>query len=984
VKTTVSKGSRSVLRASAATAALGLALASAPAFAQDAEEGDAGEEVIVVTGSLIKNPNLEASSPINVVNSEELELRNIGNAEEVLRSLPGAVPGIGSAVNNGNGGFASIDLRGLGTQRNLVLLDGNRLVVANQNGTVDLNNIPLAIVERVDVLTGGASTTYGADAVTGVVNFVTKRNFAGVDFTSGYEVTDRGDGSVYRADLTIGGNFDDGRGNAVLSVGYQKANPIYQGDRDISVFGISSVSGVASGSSFTSVPTAISFPGAARQVSPNGDSLVAFYNGFNFNPYNIFQTPFERYNAFAQARYEASDSVEVYARGMYSKVYVSTIIAPSGIFGDALTIPGNNPYLAPAIRDEICTRAGIALGAPCNTNPALPLPAVYRRTVEIGPRISDYTTQMFDSRVGVNVDLSDTIEFDLSGAIGESELDQLQSGYVLKSRVQQALNATNTSTCTVTTGGCVPLNLFGPAGSISPAQAAFLNGSSFIKIKNKLTQVRGVFSGDTGLALGGEKTAQFAAGAEHRSYTYRRIPDAFAQSPGELGGAGGATLPFAGGYKVTEGFAELNVPIMDMITLDLGGRYSDYSIEGAGGFDTWTYKAGLTVEPTDGIKLRGNYQRAVRAPNINELFRPVSTGLTNQQIDPCAGAAPVGNVNLTAACTGQGAPLASIGSIPNPTAGQANQTSGGNLNIQPEKADTYTFGLVFQPDFVPGLTVSVDYYNIKVNDAITSATPGDVLTACFGSNPASITAAQAASVACTSIRRNSVTGGLSGPTSTVFGLPTPLTNLGRLTTSGVDFSIGYKRDFGDVGLNWNMTGNWTRSLKFRASPTSIDRECVGYFSANCGPSLGQIQPKFSFQQRTTLTFGKIDFSVLWRHIGAVQYEGQASDFAARGFTATSRNLFSGTITNSSTARSPLAGRVVNMNRIPAYNYIDLAARFNVTDNIGLTVGVSNLFDKEPPLVGAAAGTTTANSGNTFPSTYDALGRSFNAAVSLRF
>ena len=993
VKTTKKTLSSATYLQSLALAGSAIAmLASTGAYAQEADEEKA-DEAIVVTGSLIRNPNLEASSPINVVGEDEIQLRNTGSAEELLRSLPGAVPGIGSAVNNGNSGFASVDLRGLGTQRNLVLLDGDRLVVANQLGTVDLNNIPLALVQRVDVLTGGASTTYGADAVTGVVNFVTRKDFAGVNLTSAYKITDEGDGQIFRTDLTIGGNFDDGRGNAVLSVGYQKAKPVYQGDRDVSVFGINSRTGVASGSSRTSVPTTIAFPGSViRQINSGGTAFADFYNGFNFNPYNIYQTPYERFNIYGSARYEVTDSIEVYARGVYSKNRVSTIIAPSGIFGEALTIPGNNPFLPSAVRDELCTRAGIALGATCTGAAALPLPAVYRRTVEIGPRVSDYTTQMFDYRAGVKWDISDGITFDVSGAHGESELDQLQSGYVLRSRVQQALNASSSSACTVTTNGCVPLNLWGPAGSITPAMANFLNGSSFIKIKNKLSQVKGVLSGDTGLALGGDNVT-FALGAEHRQYSYDRIPDAFAQSPGELGGAGGAVRPFKGGYNVSEIFGELNAPLVEdaafakSLVLELGARYSSYKVDAAGSpkYNTWTYKAGLTWEPVESIKLRGNYQRAVRAPNINELFAPVVTGLTSLLVDPCAGTAPVGNANLTAACVNQGASLASIGLIPNPTANQANLTSGGNPLIQPEKADTFTVGAIFQPDFVPGLTLTVDYYNVKVNQAITLKTPGDILTDCFTANPGSITAAQAASAACTTkIRRNPVTGGLSGSALTTLGLVSELTNNGRLATKGIDFTINYKREIGALGLNWNLSGNWTDSLTFRASPSSINRECVGYYSANCGPSLGQIQPKFSFQQRTTLTYGDIDFSILWRHIGSVQYEGQAADFAARGFTTASRNLFSGVVTNAAGASSPMAGKTFNFNKIGAYNYIDLSVRFNVNDNLGVTVGVSNLFDKTPPLLGDGAGSTAANSGNTFPSTYDPLGRAFNASVSLKF
>lgn len=254
---------------------------------------------IVVTGTLISNPNLVSSSPVNTVSENELTLRNTNNVEQIIRELPGAVPGIGSAVNNGTGGFATINLRNLGSQRNLVLLDGDRIVPAAAGGTVDLNNIPTALIQRVDVLTGGASTTYGADAVSGVANFITKKNFAGMEAQASQQITERGDSNYFTADLTIGANFGDGRGNAVLSLGYQEADPLYQGDRDISIFGIGSGNGVASGSSPTSVPTRIAIAGNDLQVNPAGTALVPFYNGFNFNPYNIFQTPFKRYNMFA-------------------------------------------------------------------------------------------------------------------------------------------------------------------------------------------------------------------------------------------------------------------------------------------------------------------------------------------------------------------------------------------------------------------------------------------------------------------------------------------------------------------------------------------------------------------------------------------------------------------------------------------------------------------------------------------------------------
>ncbi|WP_342355053.1 TonB-dependent receptor domain-containing protein [Sphingomonas sp. CFBP 8760] len=997
-----------------------------------AEEG----QDIVVTGTLISNPNLVSSSPVNVVSENELTLRNVNNVEQIIRELPGAVPGIGSAVNNGTGGFATINLRNLGSQRNLVLLDGDRLVPAAAGGTVDLNNIPTALVQRVDVLTGGASTTYGADAVSGVANFITKKNFAGMEANVSQQITERGDSNYLRADLTVGANFDDGRGNATLSLGYQEADPLFQGDRDVSVFSIGGGNGIAAGASPTSTPTRIAIAGQDLQVNPGGTALVPFYNGFNFSPYNIFQTPFKRYNIFAQANYEVNDNLEVYTRGLFSKNTIQSIIAPSGIFGEALTIPGNNPYLPAGIRDQLCaanftSQSAAAAGATNGTiraaliadaaryapgacaaqtggtafvaptvnaqgvvtstgtaGNAISLPEVYRRSVELGPRVSTYTTTVFDYKAGLRLRFSDHVKLDVSGAYGESNLDQSQTGYVLRSRVQQALNATNAATCTNTANGCVPLNLFGAVGSITPDQAAFLNGESSIAINTSLSQARAVLNGDFGTTspFANEPIA-FAGGAEYRKYSYNRIPDALALVPGELGGAGGAVLPFAGSYDVREAFGEIIAPLVadkpffHSLTLEAGVRYSDYKVQAANNpkFSATTYKFGGSFEPVEEIKFRGNYQRAVRAPNISELFTPVSTALDSLPpgLDPCVGTGVRNNPNLQDACVRQGAPLSAINSatgILEPASGQPNVTGGGNPNIRPEKADTYTFGVVIQPrGIVPGLSIAVDYFNIKVNDAITSATPGDILAACFGTAPASITAAQAASTACTSIRRSTATGRLSGSSATVAGLPQPLTNRGRLRTDGIDLNANYTRNFGEVGLNLSFQGTWTNHRYFRASENAYDRDCVGYYSSSCE----SIQPEFQWNQRTSLSFGPGTLSLLWRHIGKVEYEALAPDATAR---LISTPLFNGVVTGP----TPLAGGTYDFNRIGARDYFDLNAQVEVNEHLTFTLGVRNLLDKDPPLVGASIGSTAYNSGNTYPSTYDVLGRLYTASAKLRF
>jgi outer membrane receptor protein involved in Fe transport len=962
----------------ASTVLIGTSMLGTAAFAQTqtAEAAPADEGTIVVTGSLITNPNLERSTPVNVTTSEEVELRQTNVAEQLLREIPGVVPNIGSAVNNGNGGASYVDLRGLGSNRNIVLLDGNRIAPSGLVGRVDLNNIPLALIERTEVLTGGASTTYGADAISGVVNFITKRNFSGLDVSASEQITEKGDGNVFRVDTTIGANFDDGRGNAVLSIGYQEADPVYQGARKFSNTQYSSTTGRAAGSDVT-VPAEFVLNNNLVQINPTTGSLDPVFQQFNFNPYNVFQTPFKRFNIFGQANYEVTDGVEVYTRALFSKNTVDTVIAPSGIFDEVLTVPVSNPFLPATARAQFCADQGISVAA-CNAAALATDPndpnfrtldiETLRRTPDVGPRISDYRTTIFDYRAGIRGSITDSINFDVSGAYGESENLQTIQNYVLLSRAKQAVFATNPNTCIDTSNGCVPLNIFGAAGSITPAAAAFLSQNSTTLNRTSLAQARATISGDFGAALPWASDAiSFAVGGEYRHYTASQRADLLAKTPGELGGAGGAAPDINGAYDVYEAFGELIAPIVQdkpffkSLTFEGGIRYSHYTIDTVGTpkFNTTTWKAGGSWEPTSDVKFRGNYSHAVRAPNINELFSPISTGLTNLTTEPCVGAAPLSNPNLAAICLAQGAPAASIGKIANPNSGQANATGGGNPNLKPEKSNSYTFGVVLTPGILPGFNASVDYYHIKVTGAITTPTPQDVLNACFGN----ITASSASSVACTSIRRNPGTGQLSGSPATTFGLPTPLSNLGTLETSGIDLTMNYNTDLGFAKLALSFAGNWTKDSKFKATPTAINRDCVGFYSVNCA----SIQPEFSWTQRSTLSFDNVDLSLLWRHISATHFE------------PLSGTRFSGTLKG-----GDLNGQTANFNFVPSHDYFDLASRIGVGDNLTLTLTVANLFNKQPPVLGNTIGSTTYNSGNTYPSTYDALGRTYRVGARVRF
>jgi iron complex outermembrane recepter protein len=477
-----------------------------------------------------------------------------------------------------------------------------------------------------------------------------------------------------------------------------------------------------------------------------------------------------------------------------------------------------------------------------------------------------------------------------------------------------------------------------------------------------------------------EEGIGIAVGVEYRDYGALLGSDTLSQQPGELGGSGASPANFTGSFNVKEVFGELIAPLVtdkpffESLTLEAGVRYSDYQVQAPGNptYDSWTYKAGGQWEPGYGVKIRGQYSRAVRAPNIGELFGPITVSLTSLSTDPCQGAAPLNNAELRAICIAQGAPAFVIGSIQSPTASQANSTVGGNLALKPEKADTYTFGVVFQPEFVPGLSVAIDWFDIKVNDAISAPTPGDAIAVCFGANPTTPPAGASTTENCTRIRRDPSTGNLNGNPATTAGLLLPTTNSGTLTQRGIDLTANYTRDLGFADLSLGFVGTYNKDSKFRAIPESINRECVGFYSANCA----SIQPKYQFSQRTTLGFGDVDVSLLWRFLDSVKQE--PLDVLDSGpVCGPGNNLSTG----------PRAGcglNGFNFQKIDAYHYFDLSTRFAVTENVSLTFSVENLTDKKPPLVGSTIGVTAFNSGNTYPSTYDALGRKFAASARVRF
>jgi outer membrane receptor protein involved in Fe transport len=667
------------------------------------------------------------------------------------------------------------------------------------------------------------------------------------------------------------------------------------------------------------------------------------------------------------------------------------------MFGDTWLMPLNNPFLPAFFRNAICSNplnnidqatcdaAGAATSA--NDPNYLEIPVVVnRRLVEQGNRETEYLTDMFQFTVGTRGDITDNLSFDVFAQYGESTRAQTNQNWGLKSLLQQTLfanlDANGDPQCDPSKNpgpGCVPINLFGSGQDISEGTIAYWNKPNGVAVKTTLAAAIGSIAGEfdmpgfmpTDLPLG------FAVGYEFRKYEASQNADVAASTQDEVLGTGSPDPLFSGEFDTSEFFLEAIMPLVSdksgiqSLNLELGARSSDYSTSGR----ATTWKAGMTYEPFDGLKVRGIFQESSRSPNIFELFNPPTTGLNNLIFDPCQGTLADGvtpnpalsNSDVQAICIAQGAPSAAVtgGLIPPPSANQINETSGGNPNLDVETAESTTFGFVFTPDFVPELTVTVDYYNIFIEDAITTPTAGDIFNPCFGDGTAGSTFPNAnpASPSCALIGRNPLNGSLNGGGDTL-GLITQYTNQGTLETSGIDLRVTYDWEL-NAGVVSNvfmdLTYNHTAESLFQAGPNSINRECVGQYSENCDPSI----PENSLNFRATAGMGEFgNVTLLWRWFSEMSYEKILDNpFEGSGLGGANDTEF------------------MTMN---AGNYFDLGYSKTFADMITVNLLVSNLFDEQPPVVGSFLGGTGWNSGNTYPSLYDVLGRRWSLTASVRW
>ncbi|MDA9301161.1 TonB-dependent receptor plug domain-containing protein, partial [bacterium] len=521
-------------------------------------------EEVVITGSRIQRADLSAVSPFTTVSGEEFQISGILNVEQKLNELPSTIPSFGPSSNNPGDGTARVDLRGLGTSRTLVLVNGRRYIPATQSGVVDLNSIPATLIKQVDVLTGGASAVYGSDAMAGVVNFQLVDDFEGMEITSLYDITSEGDAEKYNFDVTIGGNFDDGRGNAVLYASYMSRKALFSDARDFSSNALqdSTVGGqpalVPGGSS--GVPGTRVFGGPTL---PNGDTLGIFdANGegrawqepgdrFNYAPDNFLQLPQERYLLTAMGHYDLTDTVEVYSEMNFSRNLVPQELAPTPAFTSVFVNP-NSAFFGPNAQTAL-------RGATANSDGNVPL-YIGRRMVENGSRQSVDTRDAFRVLLGATGEITDTWSFDASYSLSNLDNSNALNNDVSASRFVQAAAVTDDGlACQDASNGCAPMNIFG-AGNISQAAIDFVNigATNITSIEQEVFGAS--LSGDWFTLPTSGVPIAVVVGYEHRSDSSSFRPDSFLSSGDVLGfNAGKATT---GGYSSSDFFGEISIPIM--------------------------------------------------------------------------------------------------------------------------------------------------------------------------------------------------------------------------------------------------------------------------------------------------------------------------------------------------------------------------------------------------------------------------------------
>lgn len=928
---------------------------------------------VVVTGSRIPRPNLEQPTPVATISEEAIATSGTQDLGQIIAELPAfssvsSVRGNSDSFDN-DGGLNFANLRALGSARTLTLVDGKRHVGGSPgSAAVDLSSIPAALVERVETITGGASAVYGSDAVTGVVNIILKDDFEGVDARVEASTSEDGVGDTSNVSLVMGRNFMDGRLNVTGSLFYDQTdavratdidslddwgtiiNPLDTGPTDgipDELFVRNVVSdfvdenGILINAFTFAVQSAFDINGNPVAQQPRtGDNSFAFGSFatdcetcFSVEDYILLVPDTDRYGANFRARLDLTDSVAAFIDAKYVRTELLDFFQPSFTFGEYFILP-DNAFITPAI--------AAAIGG----EPVL----LGRFNADIGTRDNEITRETRRVVAGLrgltNTGLAD-FNWELSYNNGETENEIFQRARLIPGNFEAALDSIRVggqAVCrdqtpdlaTQTSEACVPFNPFGQNNTAAAIDYVSHDATSFQKITQEVWQAIVTFDSSKFFNLQGGPL-QFAAGVERREEESSNLNDPFVQS----GRSESAPQPDAvGGFDVIEGFVEMNVPLLrdarfaHRLSFDAAYRYADYST--VGGTEAW--KAGLVYAPIRDITFRGTYARAVRAPNITEAFLPPTSGFSSVT-DPC----DVNDINddpdRAANCAAAGVPANFVSN----TNQSIDSESSGNLNLSPEQATTFTVGVILQPSFIPGLALTIDRYDIQIDDAISLIDPQDIIDNCYdatgGPDP----------VFCSLLTR--------GPDNNINFVRSTYVNASALTNKGWDVELVYTRLL-DAPFGWD----WATG-RLRGSLTATKLDELDFFAFADRPDeidneLGELgDPEWAFKSRLTWDSGPL--ALTWES----RYEGEAA-------------LYDVTPTpgvNNAESLSP--------NRIDAQWYHDFIVNYRLDDglwrarNVELFAGVNNAFDQElPELV----------QGNGTSSSYELFGRRFFGGVRVRF
>ena len=975
--------------------------AAAPPESGDQPRAASGTlHMVEITGTRIQAPNLTSESPITVVNAAQIQDQGATNIENVLNELPQFHVGQNSTTTNHATGVANLNLRGLGPTRTLVLIDGHRLGPGDQqdaNGAAaDVNFIPAALVSSVDVLTGGASAVYGSDAIAGVVNFHLIHDFQGIQITetgNAAQHTQSGtldhllktapyitpvaipgnqfDGFVSDTTVLVGTDTADDRGNVTAYLEYRHAQPVLNGSRDFQGCSITlndpETGLVCSGSSNSLYGNFQTNGGQTLALNPNGSAtFVPFTKNLKYsNSQTLYlQREDTRTSLGAIFHQQVIPAVDVYGEAMFMQDRTVAQSAPGGLSSGGgptgyLQVPCNNQFLSDAEEPSICQDAA---GNPLPRYQANGQPnvaTILMPSLRIGgyPGIQDFEHTDYRAVLGARGEINRSWNYDVSGTYWRSLLSEHFINDIAFTKVQNALNGCTAQGLSAPASPCVPLNIF-QYGAITPAQFNYITtpglwtGNSQESTFN--ANVSGNFGSWGGKSPWAKNPVALAMGVDDRHDQLNYLPDYELQT-NQLLGQGTFYSPVSGGESVREEYLEIRVPLIEnepfvkAMDVDVAGRHSAYSFSGSGsGVSTNTFKIAADYAPTADIRFRGSFNRAVRAPNLYELFLPATVTSDTGYGDPCSGASPAASL---ATCQKSGVTPAEYGKIPECPAINCSALIGGNTALKPEAATTVTFGVNATPRFMPGFDASIDYWDIKVENYVTNLSGAAIVNGCLLKGNNSL---------CYLFHRGGI-GQLFGTNGYVVETNT---NFGELHNRGIDLDLNYFRalpdGWGAVGLR--MTGTY---LLEQSVSTVLSYNCAGLYGPICS-SGGDPGPNFRWRHNarvTWLTPWNLDFSLNWRYLGATKLDLNSSQPA----------LYAGSYDAYDAV-------------IPAYNYFDVSMAWSFLKHFTLRFGVNNVLDKDPPISSdlAVYNRNGGANGNVYTGTYDSLGRLMFLTLNAKF